>query len=433
MSAEVNAGFRLNEHPLRRTLADEVHARPFAILPPPVRASHLALAHGETGARADLAALADLCARYGMAPPEAGATHFAADFGAFSLRWEGHTEFSTYTFYRFEAFDDPFAAPALDLCPADWLAALPGMALAAVHLALDGVRRDADCLNSLFAGHSIIGSTMVGGRAEAFTDFRLHPDGFGRILVYDLGLTHGQAGRVTQRLLEIETYRILALLAFPVARRLGPELAEMTTVLSDITAALAQPGGDADDRALLERLSALAARAEQQESAHGYRFSAAEAYAALVRKRIEDLRETRIAGMQTFGEFMDRRLEPAMKTCQSTARRHTALVRHIARTGALLRTRVDIALEEKNRDLLKSMNRRAELQLRLQETVEGLSVVAISYYCLALLGDAARGLHAVGLPVDSEVAMLAGLPVVVIMVALGVRRLRKAVSGHTEP
>ena len=344
MSAEVNAGFRLNEHPLRRTLADEVHARPFAILPPPVRASHLALAHGETGARADLAALADLCARYGMAPPEAGATHFAADFGAFSLRWEGHTEFSTYTFYRFEAFDDPFAAPALDLCPADWLAALPGMALAAVHLALDGVRRDADCLNSLFAGHSIIGSTMVGGRAEAFTDFRLHPDGFGRILVYDLGLTHGQAGRVTQRLLEIETYRILALLAFPVARRLGPELAEMTTVLSDITAALAQPGGDADDRALLERLSALAARAEQQESAHGYRFSAAEAYAALVRKRIEDLRETRIAGMQTFGEFMDRRLEPAMKTCQSTARRHTALVRHIARTGALLRTRVDIAL-----------------------------------------------------------------------------------------
>ena len=79
------------------------------------------------------------------------------------------------------------------------------------------------------------------------------------------------------------------------------------------------------------------------------------------------------------------------------------------------------------------MNRRAELQLRLQETVEGLSVVAISYYCLALLGDAARGLHAVGLPVDSEVAMLAGLPVVVIMVALGVRRLRKAVSGHTEP
>jgi uncharacterized membrane-anchored protein len=431
MSAEAPKIISWIEHPLRRALADEVHARPFELLSPPVRASHLALATGEQAADADLRHVVALCERYGVAPPAEGSSHFAADFGAFRLRWERHTEFSTYTLYRFEAFEAPFAATAVELCPTDWLASLPGQLLVAVHLALDGVRRSAEELSEAFGGHPLVGSAMVGGRAEAFTDFHLHSDGFGRVLVYDQGLTHGQAGRLTQRLLEVETYRALALLAFPLARQMGPELTKMSGELSDIMAGLAGPEGDEADRELLGWLTALAARAEHMGAENSYRFSAAKAYAALVGKRIEDLRETRIAGMQTFGEFMERRFGPAMNTCDSAAERHRGLTLHIARAGSLLRTRVDIALEEKNRDLLKSMNKRAELQLRLQETVEGLSVVAISYYCLGLLGYIAKGLKAAGLHIDSDLAPLLGFPVIVAMVIIGVRRLKKAVGkGH---
>ncbi len=425
----LDEAFRLVEHPLRRVLADEVHARPYEALRAPVRASHLALATGEGAYGTDRAHVEALCSRSGIAPPPAGAIHFSADFGDFRLRWERHTEFSTYTFYRGGPFDEPFAATACELAPTDWLAALPGKVLVAVHTAVDTARRSADEMAAIFAGHAVIGSRVVSGAAEAFTDFRIHADGFSRILVYDQGLTVNQTGRLIQRLLEIETYRIMALRAFPLARELGPQLTRMDKDLAEIVAAMAGPAGDAEDRALLGRLTDLAAQAEHRAAEHSYRFSAAKAYYALVAKRIEELREERIAGMQMIGEFMDRRLGPAMKTVESTVDRHAILLRRVSRAGALLRTRVDIALGEKNGDLLKSMNRRAELQLRLQETVEGLSVVAISYYLLGLIGHVATGLKAAGLRIDSDLADLIGLPVVLGMVALGVRRLRRAV-GH---
>ncbi|HVI51115.1 MAG TPA: DUF3422 domain-containing protein [Candidatus Sulfotelmatobacter sp.] len=431
MSAEAPAPAAWIEHPLRRSIANEVHARPFELLPPPMRASHLALATGEQAVGADLRHMEALCARFGVEPPAEGAIYFTADFGAFRLRWERHTEFSTYTLYRFDAFDAPFATTALDLCPADWLAELPGQLLVAVHVALDNVRRDADALSDIFTGHPINGSTVVAGRAQVFTDFHIHQDGFGRILIYDQGLTHGQAGRLTQRLLEIETYRILALLAFPLARKLGPDLTRMTEELSAIMSGLAGPEGDEADRELLGWLSALAARAEHLGATHNYRFTAAKAYGALVDRRIEELNEARIVGMQSLGGFLNRRFWPALQTCESAAKRHSDLTKHITRAGSLLRTRVDIALEEKNRDLLKSMNKRAELQLRLQETVEGLSVVAISYYCLGLLGYLAKGLKAAGLHIDSDLTVLFGVPVVLGLVVVGVRRLKKAVvKGH---
>jgi uncharacterized membrane-anchored protein len=416
----------LVEHPLRRALADEMHARPFELLRPPLRISHLAVTAGEDG-RAHLEAL---CLRHGLAAPEPGAIHFSVELAGLRLRWERHTEFSSFTLYRFGAFEAPFDGTALDLLPEDWLAGLPGRVVVAAHLALDGVRRSAEDLSAAFAGHSLIGATLAGGAAEAFTDLHLHGDGFSRVLIYDQGLTPGQAGRLTQRLLEIETYRVLTLLALPLARDASARLAGVGPDLAAIMAGLAEPDeGATADRELLARLTALAAQVEQLAAANSFRFSAAKAYGALVWKRVEELRESRIAGMQTFSEALGRRFAPAINTIEHAADRTEALAQHVARAGDLLRTRVDIALEEKNRDLLKSMNRRAALQLRLQETVEGLSVVAISYYLLGLLGYTAKGLKAAGLHLDSDLTVLVGLPVVAGMVALGVRRLRKAIGG----
>lgn len=421
--------FIFREHAGRRTLAGEVHARPYEQLSAPVRASHLAIMHDGLAASDERVYLTELLAVHGAEPPGENATHITRDLGGLRLKWERHSEFSTYTFLRFDAFSQPFTGSALDLLPADWLERLPGAVIAALHVAVDNAARTADELAGLFDGNMLIGSTVLGGAGEVWTDFRLHADGFGRALVVDHDLSRGQTGRLLQRLVEIETYRMMALLAFPVARHAFFEVSRMDRGLADIVTELADPAVVQNDRELLDRLTALAAEAERLDASTSFRLSAARAYYDIVNRRINELREDRIPGVQTVAEFMDRRLAPAMKTCETAAERQQLLGRRAARAGDLLRTRVDIALEEKNRDLLRSMNRRAKVQLRMQETVEGLSVVAISYYLLGLVLYAAKGLKGAGLHVDPDLAALVALPVILGAVALGVRRLRKAL-GH---
>lgn len=426
------AAFSLREHPSRRVLAGEVHARPYETLYAPARVSHLAVVHGEGGEAAAAAHLVRLFAEHGAEPPGTGAIQFSRDLGALRFRFERHTEFSTYTFARGDMLDpggQPFDVPALALVSRGWLESLPGQVIAAVHLVLERETRDPDQTMALFGGNALVGSRVTGGAAEIWTDFRLHADGFSRVLVRDMALSPSQAGRLVQRLLEIETYRLMALLAFPLARNANAEVVRIDRDLAGIIAALANPKSEDQDRPLLDRLTGLAAEAERVDAATGNRLSAARAYYAIMLQRIAELREERILGVQTVGEFMDRRLAPAMKTCENAVERQQRLAGRVSRTSGLLRTRVDIALEERNTDLLKSMSRRAKLQLRLQETVEGLSVVAISYYLMGLVGDAAKGLTAAGVPVESDLASLISLPVILGAVILGLRRLRRAV-GH---
>jgi uncharacterized membrane-anchored protein len=419
---------RLKEHALRRDLAGEVHARPYELLSAPVRATQLAMVHGAPDD--ERAHLGRLLVPHGAEPPGDGVGYVTRDLGGFRLRWERHSEFSTYTFIRFDPFDDGFATTALDLIPADWLESAPGEVVTAVHVLV--AKELPDDLGPLFDGNSLVGSKVLWGAGEAWTDFRLHADGFARVILRDRGLTRGQTGRLVQRLLEIETYRMMALMAFPLARKTAPEVKRIDRAMAGIVAQLADPQVQQNDRELLEHLTRLAAEAEQLDAATSFRLSAARAYYAIVCRRIEELREERIPGLQTFAEFIDRRLSPAMKTCDSVSERQQLLSTRVSRAGSLLRTRVDNALEEKNRDLLNSMNRRAELQLRLQETVEGLSVVAISYYLMGLIGYLAKGLKSVGLPVDYDMAGLIGLPVVAGAVWLGVRRLRSALNHKGE-
>jgi uncharacterized membrane-anchored protein len=419
------------EHDLRYSLVNEVHARPFEQLRPPLLASHIAMLHTEPGAMRDQRHVAELCESHGLPVPNEGATHYSADFGAFRLKWEWHSEFATYTFFRGGAFTDPFARPAINSVSEDWLAGLPGELLVAVNIAFehrDAPERSIGDLGEFLVADSLAGSRMAGGNAMAWTDFRLHEDGFGRILVRDVGLRSRQAGRLVQRLLEIETYRTMALRTLPLAREAGAEITDAAGELNEIAERMPQIEGLEDEKAMLDRLTRLAARLERLASRNSYRFSAAAAYYALVEARVGELREERIEGLQTIDEFMDRRMVPAMRTCQSTAILQDRLAERVARATTLLRTRVDLAMEAQNRDLLRSMDRRARLQLRLQETVEGLSVAAISYYLVGLVGYAAKGAAAAGLPVPVELVTGLSIPVVVLVVWLALQRVRRRLA-----
>ncbi len=417
-------------HALRLELASEVHARPHEALRAPLRASYLAVLGDAVDRERELAHVAALCSDADVPPPRADAIHFSADLGRFRLRWERHTEFSSYTFLRLGAALDRFGDPAAAAVPAQWLQAIPGRTLVAAHAELlerGAPMPSASEISAAFGGNYVVGADIGDAAAAVFTDFRVHGDGFGRFLLIDRALSRYQAGRTLQRLFEIETYRMMALLALPIARQVSPRLDAMERQLAALAAEIATGAGG--DEAVLEQLTRLAADVENVIGASRYRFSAMRAYDAIVAARIAELRERRLAGTQTIGEFMARRLAPAIATCESASRRLIELSERVARANELLATRVGVVRERQSQELLASMNRRARLQLRLQETVEGLSVAAITYYVVGLVGYAAKALKASGRHgVDPDVAVGIAIPIVALLAALGLRYVRRSIA-----
>ena len=424
-----------DNHPQRFILHNEVHARTPIVLKRPVRSSLLALTLSNEEKKQEHAYISVLCDRYGVMPPKEDSSHFSATLDSFQFRWEQHAEFSAYSFYVQNTPDDPFTKPALEQVPIDWLDQLPGKVIVAAHaVVIDKSHSSATntkSVSALFSGNPIVGAEVTGSAARAYTDFKIHADGFSRFLIVDNHLKSEQAGRLLQRLFEIEIYRVMALLAFPIAKQLTPELITADKQLLSITTVMAQSGSN--DGELLDELTTLAAQVENNISAHQYRFGAANAYYNLVEQRIEDLREVRIQGIQTIGEFMKKRLEPAINTCQSTSHRFSLLSKRINNASQLLRTRVDITIERQNQALLTSMDLRAKMQLRLQETVEGLSIVAITSYVVGLIGSITKAANTTDW-VDVNPTLVTGLsiPVVLILVALGVRRIHKKIHKGNE-
>jgi uncharacterized membrane-anchored protein len=418
-------------HPARIELNDELHARPPEPLTPPCSISFLALCLNDAGKAESWAHLCDLAKRFNVPPPAEGANHFSAHFGPFRLKWEQHIEYARYKFIVEGNFT--FSEPAIGKVPKDWLENLPGQTLVARNILFTNGEPAAQDLDRIseqhFGGNTLVGAMVAGGNARAYTDLRVHPDGFGRLLVENLSLTPRQAGRTIQRMVEIDTYRMLALLALPLARQLAPFLNECEHELVQVTSSMADVD-IAGEPALLERLMKLEAAIGSQDSQSHFRFSAAAAYYGLVQRRMGELREQRIEGLQTFQEFMERRLAPAMATCVAAAARLDALTSRVASITRLLSTKVNIALEHQNQGVLASMNKRAELQLRLQQTVEGLSVAAITYYIASLVGYASKAVKAAGVHLDPDLVIGGSIPIIAAIVAFGLYRFHASVSKH---
>ena len=424
----------IDDHPLRYQLANELHARPFPSLEAPCRAAYLAIKPPKDAAQrdreADRAHLLALLDRFGAQHPQPGATHYFGEIGKHKLKWESHTEFVTYTVFGAGVADRPFDAHTFSVFPEDWLAEAPGTRLTSALIRVEEQDGDAGIVEKLdewFVAESLAVSRVVDDAAVIAGDFRIDPAGHIRFAVFVRPSTGSRRiGRIVQRLCEIETYKTMSMLGLARVRESAGRLTALDLELTELMSGMnAEQLKSADET--LKGLLKVSAELENMVARSAFRFGATGAYEALVHERIDVMREERFDGRQTFQEFMLRRFDPAMRTVKAGERRLQQMAERATRAGNLLRTRVDVERSAQNQELLASMDRRADMQLRLQRTVEGLSVVAISYYAvnlaLYLLAPLAEG---TGM---SKAILTAGVtPVVVGLVWLMIRRIRQEVE-----
>lgn len=437
MSATVSIGSGqtggLAAHPLRAAVLGEVHARPVTPIRAPARILHFAFDTTGDRAAADRAQLAAFCAARGLAPPQPAEKHLRITLGATVLRWEQHSEFTTYTWEFPSEPDAPAFHPAADsLATPMRQVPQPGPLMAAIDLHVLPASDNRAAPEQLFDRASLAAADTADAMATYATDFQLDAGGFVRILITDRGMSGERAGSLIQHIIDIETYRTFALLGLPEAQRLMPSIASAEKRLAEVTEMMRGAHDLSDNHHLLDELMALAAEVEAGGAASLFRFGASRAYDEIVKQRLQSIGEQAIGGLPTWSSFLARRMAPAMRTCTATETRQTSLSQKLTRAANLLRTRVDVERQQQNQELLRSMNERTQLQLRLQTTVEGLSVAAITYYVVGLFGYVVKAAHDSGaVPIEPVYLSAAFVPIAALAIWWVVRRIRrKHIGAH---
>lgn len=420
---------------MREAINQELHARPYVRFQGPAHVLHLAFMHEPGSACEGPEALTQ--------PLRMRSTYRTERHGIYSsdvpgvghlvLAWACHTSYTSFTLTLYglkEAFlpFEPFGYDLAALLPAGWLAARRETLLSALRLSVmpeDALPLPFERIEAMFDRNVLTASQVMGGAGTVWADYRLAEDGFSRMLMLTRGMSRHELGRTVQRLLNVQDFYHLALLPLPAARELQPSLALAESRLNETMHAISVAESMPEKRDRLAELMALAVEIEHDLAVISVRFSPAFSYDALLRSSFEELRESKVPGLLPGSVFVMRRVNPAVQTYTSLQERLEAMSRRIARAADLLRTAIELNLGEQNQRLLMRLDERAKLQLRLQETVEGLSVIAISYYAVGLIGYGLKGLKAMGWHLQPDAAIAWALPVVVGVVWFGGAFMRR--------
>lgn len=415
--------YGMPSHDNRQVAVDEVHARPYLLVEAPRALVQLAFMN-EGNVAKDKATLAEISTRMGASLPDQSTPLHGLTWDQGDLHCEKHTEFSTYLW---SAPLDPTTGALAGKDPFKHGFPPPGPVISGVRLDIVPWTEETATFIDRFDPISRCHSLVEDGMADIVTDFRQDADGLTHILILDRGLTPIRLGALAQRLLEIETYRTLALLGIPLTQSLGPHLRDIEKRLAAITEEMRKSARH-DSEGLLSRLTDLSAELEADTASSLYRFGASRAYYEIVEERLAALGETFVPGCYRWRSFLHRRIAPAMRTCRAIEERQANLSDKLARATTLLRSWIDVQLERQNSDLLTSMNNRARLQLQLQQTVEGLSVAAISYYVIGLLSYFIKGVPGLHDVVAPELVISGLVPFVLLAIWWVVRRIRRSHS-----
>lgn len=401
-------------HPQRTALHNELHARPSLYFDAPAHVFHLAFIGGQQHCN-------ELLQRCCPGAADTDAVQGISRFDGCPFKWERHSEFFTLTLVQPSASADPH-----------WSGLPPALASAIEpyreHLinAMQLVVREEPGLDlARYGFKDPSGSSVGGGDAVVWSDFRLDEDGVNRLLFVNRRLNAYRLGRMVRRLLELETYRMMASLALSTAKELGPQLDGFDRALVDLSQRNAGASG-VQAKVLLEDIVELSRQVVASTVKSRHRFSATQAYAQLVFERLAELREGTEGDYHRLGVFIERRFKPTVRYCAATEQRLDHLAKGVANLGDLLQARVQVEMEEQNAEILRSLNARAESQIKIQRAVEGLSIIAITYYLLSLFKLLYAGLDTLGAHIAPRDALLGLAPVVGLMLVVILLRIRKA-------
>ncbi|WOJ92078.1 DUF3422 domain-containing protein [Congregibacter variabilis] len=413
----------------RVALSNEWHARPLLALPSPLRCSHIVCLRGDVSLEERREQFAAFCQAQDQSGPCKNSRHHSVQVGNCLLKWEGHTEADSYTLLVAGNAEPPFAASALTFLDASMRSRLLGELFIGVHVE---VICDTDSpedsrlkrIRALLGSSEVYGGTVSRGKGEIWSSFRLDAEGFLRVVIVDCGLSEARLSRHLQRVLEVETYRMLAMLGLQAAREVMGTLGELEPALDEVMEQIAHRDADPALERLLQRITRIAAKVEHVAAAHAYRFAAARAYNGIVERRLAELSEAQKGSAPRYTTFLQKTLMPAMRTCEAAERRTQELAQRVTRATQLLDSMVDMDQKKQNQAILESLAERANLQLRLQQSVEGFSIFAITYYAVGLLGYLFKSGKTLGLAVDPDLLTGITAPAVLVVVWLSVRSIK---------
>ena len=429
----------ISEHPQRQALIDELHARPFFDFEGEGRFIRFIYLVG-TSDTALISHVNHWLDSQDRLPLDGAEKFRREDFGNFVFRLERHTEFITIGLIvrdknrRSTALSKAaFSLSENSRLPFAMIAAMPIPLFHAIWLEIGKTPPKPvlpEEVAKMLGSRTAASNSISDGDGEVHCSFDSDEEGFSRMILFARNLTAERKGRQVLRLIEMETYRMLALLGLPVVRDNMGRLHKIETQLAQVTQRMTAQinGAGKDVEALLPELSALAAEIEEMSANTSYRLSATKAYQDIFLARLERLNTRRLDGHQGLSGFLDRRMMPALKTCDAFEERLDGLSERISRAGSLLRTQTEIQIQEQNRNLLASMDRRAQAQLRLQQTVEGLSVIAGTYYGVGLVGYLVKLLPDSHLPADISILQAASVPVIALLIWWVFYRMHRVVG-----
>lgn len=416
----------------RIKLNNEWHARPVANLATPFRCTHQVIKRRDSAAESRRQ-FAELCKKHDQSAPSDESRHHVVQMGTAVIKWEGHTEADSVTHLIPGNGAPLFSEAAKQFAPAELVQCFGEEIICGVHIevlkqAADVI--DMDAIRAALGSNDIYGGPIADGNAALWSSFRLDADGYARIVMIDHSLPPWAAGRYLQRVVETESYRLQAMSALPLARKTMTELSQLEEELEPLMDQLTQAGSDTDHEVLLTNLSLMAARIEHLAAASSYRFAAARAYSRIVEQRLNELREERVMTQPRYSLFLLRTLEPAMRTCEAAQRRIEELAERVSRALTLLNSMVDMLQTRQTNAMMKAMSKNAEIQVRLQQAVEGFSTFVISYYALGILDYVLGGLSSAGyLSIEPKLILAVAAPLMLGGVWYASRRLRRRLTG----
>lgn len=351
------------------------------------------------------------------------------------ITWELHTEFFTYTFTHLAADH-----PALEFGPLGLPEPLPHFEpkwerfVAIDMLLADGVQLADSKRHELFGDKRLYATLMHGGNGQVWSSFTLDDESWGHYLVLVGDLNSVQLGRHVKRIVDIENYYHLILMPLEEFRARNVQLRQLEIAFNRETGDMFDALVDAEpdeERRWLGLLTELSAKVTRLKEAMRFRMGAAHSYHQLFHRQLSNLEAGRAeSGHQSLGSFLIGRTDPAIRGYSNFNERLDSLSRGLDRASSMLRTRVELTVQKQNLALLQGMAQQGRQQFMLQRTVEGLSIIVLSYYLIGLFGYLVKAVSKADFLWGDPLIWQGALVPVAIGIAVGIniwvhRRIRK--------